>query len=337
MKEATPHFALVLPGAVARGAYEAGVIQVIAEKDLKIDRIVATSSGALNGLAFALGIRTGHVKEMADKLVDAWVAHGGWSDVLNVSGNGLLLGRGISDSTGLINMMRRIVKPCAGSKKRNVELRIIVTPLNGVVGNIQRREATTYEKIIKFTGEDLDTPARLEKVYNVVAAACALPALFKPVEIPGLGFCVDGGAVNNAPIKYALEESGVSRIIMPVPFPAVMPHGDWKSGVGLVNHMLEILINERLYRDLKEATTVNEEIEKLKELTSNGTISQDQFETVVNALKIRSVEITQVRPKENFKSSPFAGFFNRDARVKLIEAGYNAAQTALADKPQVRI
>ena len=78
-KSKTSHFALVLPGAVARGAYEAGVIEVLAEQDTRIDRIVATSSGALNGLAYAVGIRSGTEKEIAARLIASWVEDGGWN------------------------------------------------------------------------------------------------------------------------------------------------------------------------------------------------------------------------------------------------------------------
>jgi predicted acylesterase/phospholipase RssA len=229
-KRASSHFALVLPDAVARGAYEAGVIEVLAGQDTRIDRIVATSSGALNGLAYAVGIRSGREKEMAEKLTASWIKNGGWQDSLSLSPLNLITGRGLSDNSGLLQMMRELIEPCKELKKREVELRILVTPLNGVKGSIGRKPATTYEEIIKFSGPDFDSQEQLEKVFNVVTAACAFPGLFQPVEIEGLGACVDGGNVNNAPIKYALEESDVNRILMPVPFPRVMKPGDWKRG-----------------------------------------------------------------------------------------------------------
>jgi predicted acylesterase/phospholipase RssA len=47
-----PHCALILPGAVAKGAYEAGAIEELTHREIRIDRIVATSSGALNGVAY---------------------------------------------------------------------------------------------------------------------------------------------------------------------------------------------------------------------------------------------------------------------------------------------
>ncbi len=332
-KAASTHFALVLPGAVARGAYEAGVIDVLVDNKMKIDRIVATSSGALNGLAYAIGIRSGCEKEMVQKLTASWIENGGWQDTLNLDFWGLLRGRGLSRQSGLLKNMREIISPCTGTKKKEIQLKIIVTPLNGAVSRIGHKDATTYEKIIEFSGRHFDSQESLEEVFNVVAAACAFPGLFNPVEIPKIGFCVDGGAVNNAPIKYALQDSTVNRVIMPVPFPAMMKPGDWKSGFGLLNHLIDILINERLFRDLKNAQNVNHEADKLKAMMAEGLISAQQLEMIQTELAIRNVEITEVRPAQNLKCSAFSGFFNKEERIELVEQGRKAALETLARIP----
>jgi predicted acylesterase/phospholipase RssA len=327
------HFALILPGAVARGAYEAGVIQVLTEKEINIDRIVATSSGALNGLAYAVGIRNGHEKEMAKLLTASWIENGGWSQTLNFNIWGLLRGRGLSSAAGLLKMMRDMIKPCKNSKKKDVELWIILTPLDGTISKISDRPATTYEKIVKFSGSQFDTPEGLEEVFNVVSAACAFPGLFDPVEVKDLGLCVDGGVVNNAPIKYALLDSTIHRVLIPVPFPALMPSGGWKSGVGLLSHLIEILINERLFRDLKNAQNVNHEADKLQQMVSEQVITTEQMEKIKSVLKIRKVEITEVRPDQGLKSSAFSGFFRKGDRIRLVEQGRKAALETLARIP----
>ena len=324
------HFALVLPGAVARGAFEAGVIEVLAEQDLKIDRIVSTSSGALNGLAFAAGIRRGNEREMAAKLSESWIENGGWQNSFSLNPLNLLTGRGLSGNQGLLKMMRDMIQPTGDAKKLNdVEFRVIVTPLNGVIDKIGDKPATTFEKIVKFTGEDFDTAERLENVFNTVSAACAFPGLFNPVEIPDLGACVDGAAVNNAPIRYALSESDVNRVIMPITYPALMPPGDWKRGLGLFNHLVEILINERLYRDLREAQQVNRDADRLQKMVDDGTFTESDVNKIKDLLDIRNVEITAIRPRENLKCSPFSGFFSRENRRELIEAGRLAARETL--------
>ena len=320
-------FAIVLPGAVARGAYEAGVLDVLAESGCRVHRIVATSSGALNGLAYAAGLRAGREREAARKLLDAWLKRGSWQSSFNLNVWGLLRGRGLSSRDGLMELMRSIVEPCRAEVKVPVEFRVIVTPLNGVVSCIGARPATTFETVLKFQNEDFDTQEGLERMFKAVSAACAFPGLFDPVDLPGLGLCVDGGAVNNAPIRYALEESGVTRVLMPVPFPALMPAGKWGSGFSLLNHLIEILINERLYRDLKEAQAVNRDAQAIRRLAAR--ISAEQVAEIHAALSIREVEIIQVRPESAFKTSPFAGFFHRVDRQRLIDAGREAARSAL--------
>lgn len=334
MEKTTSHFALVLPGAIARGAYEAGVIEVLADREMKIDRIVATSSGALNGLAYAMGIRRGREKEMAKILSEFWIQNGGWQNSLNLSPWSFIRGRGLSNPANLLKMMRAMIRPCTGRKMNDVELRIIVTPLNGVLSNIADKPATTYEHLVKFSGKDFDTTEGLEKIFNVVTAACAFPGLFDPILIPGVGYCVDGGAVNNAPIQYALDESGVNRVIMPVPYPAVMKPGDWKGGFPLLNHLIEILINERLFRDLKSAQNINSQADRLKALVDDGKITLEQLDQVKAALCIRNVDITEVRPDQGLKSSAFSGFFHKEDRIRLVEQGRKATIKALDRIPE---
>jgi predicted acylesterase/phospholipase RssA len=324
------HFALVLPGAVAKGAFEAGVISILADQESKIDRIVATSSGALNGLAYAAGIRSGNEKEMAKRLVDYWIDNGEWNNSLSFNPLNWFKASGLSNQDGLLKMMRELIKPCELSQKKDVEFRIIVSPLHGIMGKIGQTPATSYEKVLEFKGEDFDTQEGLERMFTAVTAACAFPGLFTPVDVEGLGPCVDGGAVNNAPINYALKESGVDRVIMPIPFPAVMPPAKSLKGLGLLNHLIEILINERLYRDLTVADTINRHVDHLEGLVKAGKITEDQMYLVTDTLHIRKVQITEIRPVEPIKQSAFSGFFKKEDRIRLVEAGQNSTRHIFA-------
>ena len=326
------HRALILPGAVAKGAYEAGVIQMLIEKNIQIDRIVATSSGALNGVALAAGIRAGREKEVADQLVDAWIDRGGWHNSITLSPWQWLLGRGLSNRDGLLKMLTDIVVPYAPSAMREVELRIIVASLDGTRGCIGDKPATTYERVLHFSGKDFDTTEGLGRVFEATTAACAFPGLFAPVNVAGVGPCIDGGAVNNAPIQYALDECGVSGIIMAIPFPEVMPIKGTGTMLNQLNHMVEILINERLYRDLKNAETVNREVATIEEMGNQGLLQQEQVTAIKRALKIRMVEITEVRPAHHLPGNSFSGFFSRDERIKLVAAGREAARMAFANE-----
>jgi predicted acylesterase/phospholipase RssA len=318
---------------VAKGAFEAGVIEVLAQKEISVNRIVATSSGALNAIAFAAGIRTGRTKEMAAKLVDAWIKGGGWHDSLSVNPWNLLRGKGLSDRRGLLKMLNDLVSPAGGvtPEPADIEVRIIVAALNGVRGEIGKEPATTYEKVFAFSGKDFDTAEKLARIFDVTTAACAFPGLFSPVEVEDVGLCVDGGAVNNAPIRYALSDGVTDRILMPVPFPATLNDPSPKSGLKMANHMIDILINERLFRDLKNAHQVNEDLLRLNQLVTKNIITREQMKHIEAALKIRPVNILQIRPQQSLGENAFSGFFSKRDRVLLVQAGRKAALTALAD------
>ncbi len=322
--------ALILPGAVAKGAFEAGVVDVLAEKNVRIDRIVATSSGALNGVAFAAGIRSGRPREMTGKLVDTWISCGGWHDSLSFNPLHWLTGRGLSDQRGLMKMLTDLVVPCTQSEKHDVELRIIVSPLNGVSGKIGASSATTYEQVLEFKGEHFDTQEGLAEIFEATTAACAFPGLFAPVEVRGLGPCIDGGAVNNAPVSYVLKEGGIDHIYMPVPFPSHILGAAPTRGLSFLNHLIEILINERLFRDLKTAHEINEDVKDLERLRDEGILNKEQFAAVKGVLEIDHVRISEIRPIKTVCGNAFSGFFSGKDRVKLVAEGRKAALETLA-------
>ena len=324
------HHALVLPGAVARGAFEAGVIDVLTVNDVQIDRIVATSSGAINGVVYAAALRAGIEKQVIPKLLNAWIEMGSWGNSLSFHPLDWIRGRGLSNGDGLLKMMRNLVTPFENSLKRDVELRIIVAPLNGVCGHIGKMPATTFEKALHFANEDFDNAESLEVIFKAVTAACAFPGLFVPVELDGLGPCMDGGAVNNAPIAYALSEADVERVMVAVPFPAMMKQARSLTGMGLATHISEVLINERLYRDMNQAERRNRRARELKEVFEKNNIAQGEQEQILKVLGLREVELIQIRPSQMVKQSAFSGFFKKADRRMLIEEGREAARITLA-------
>ena len=81
----------------------------------------------------------------------------------------------------------------------------------------------------------------------------------------------------------------MNRIIMPVFFPAMMDTSMDLNGLSLVNHMIEILINECLYRDLKDAKVVNTEVTRLNQLVADGVLSSEQANAVRKVLHIHTV------------------------------------------------
>ena len=58
-EENAPASALILAGAVAKAAFQAGALEIIAAAALPIARVCGTSAGALNAAVYAAGIHAG--------------------------------------------------------------------------------------------------------------------------------------------------------------------------------------------------------------------------------------------------------------------------------------
>jgi hypothetical protein len=144
------------------------------------------------------------------------------------------------------------------------------------------------------------------------------------VDVPGLGPCIDGGAVNNAPVRLALDEPGVSRIVVVTPEPQSITPPEPLAGVNLVGHIAEILINERVFRDLHTAESVNGYLAKLDALRAEG-VSPEVIERVKGVFGWRPLEVVQIRPEQALRGNAFEAFGNHDLRAEYIDAGRKAA------------
>ena len=106
-----------------------------------------------------------------------------------------------------------------------VELSVVVTNLGGDVDVEASNPATTYERRLRFSGDTFDSPEKLSPLFDAVVASAAFPVLFEPATLRGSSSdmrCVDGGACNDTPIGYALENAPeINRVFVIAPFPRV--------------------------------------------------------------------------------------------------------------------
>ena len=324
-----PRTAFILAGAVAKGAFEAGALEVLAEAGVRPSQIVAASSGALNAAVYAAGTRQRREREAAQRLTNLWADAADWRNVLDPAWRDMMHGRALSDSVKVFELLRREVPPMMrpaddGLPPSPVELRFVIAPVKGVEGSISGRPATTYEAVVELSGDDLDSDERREKLYSAAVASAAFPLVFAPVEVPGLGPAYDGGVVNNTPVKLAIE-AGAERIVLIAPYPQVLkPVPDDLRGLELASFLVDVLIHERLYRDLRDAERVNQTIQKLRATVPEAA------DRVLALLGWRGeVELIDVRPEHDLDGNAFSGFFNRDLRLAYLDAGRTAALDAL--------
>jgi NTE family protein len=324
--------ALVLSGAVAKGAFEAGAIDVIAQHGIDVRRVVATSAGALNGSLLAAGIRAGRAEDAARMLIEHWLQRGTWGNAVELSLRDVACGRGLSTSGKLARLLRRSVEAFVPGAQRPISLTLVVAALRGdpVVREIEG--TTSYESFATFSGRDLDDADQREWLYQYATAAAAFPGLFAPVGIAELGASLDGGIVNNTPIAHALRDHPeIERVIVVTHTPSLVDAPP-PRGLDLVGHVGEMLITERLYRDLREARAVNARIAALESLVERGALSPTEARAAAHALGYcgkRRVELHVIRPSTPLAGNAFAGLSSRALREQYVDAGRRAAEAAL--------
>jgi predicted acylesterase/phospholipase RssA len=324
--------ALVLAGGVAKGAFGAGACAVLFNElpCLNVTRVVATSSGALNAAFLSPAIRGGAAGEAAYDLESLWLEHASFSDVFRPSLAGVAKLDGFSSSAKVRELLARYVRP--STPRRPVELRVVVTTVAGRTVLEDGRAASSFERVLRFDGARFDEGRDLGPILDAVTASAAFPGAFRPVPIDVDGepvACLDGGLVNNAPIKHAIEDNDVDRVFVVTPSPALFhPEPADGHGIGLLAHLVEILVSERLYRDVREARSVNRALLALEARFGEGAALEDALAALGWSGR-RQLEIVEIRPELPLEGGAFDGFFNRELRRRYVAAGEDAARAAL--------
>jgi NTE family protein len=328
-----PHrSALVLSGALAKGAFEAGACAALAEAGVPITRVVGSSSGALNAVYYAAAIRAGKERDATEELAQFWAEDAEWRNFIELSLRDLARGRGLSRSHKLEELIRSHVVAYLPGARRGVDLRIVLTDLEGIDSwGVGLTITTTHESVIAYRGLDFEYPERVAEMAHVAAASAAVPGIFSPVRVRDRE-CVDGGIVNNTPIRQALEDPEIARVFVVHPSPSVTD-AQHLSGCRLAAHIIDILITERLGRDLAEAAEVNRElaaIERLAGTNGFGELQLRQIKEAVGLRYARPVEIVLIEPEVALAGNPLTALRDRGLRREYVERGRGAARRAVA-------
>jgi NTE family protein len=324
-----PNIAVILAGAVAKGAFEAGALDVLAGRNVNIVRIVGASSGALNATVLASGVHAGDVPAATSKLAKLWQDEASLTHVFHFNPRDVLSLRGLSDQTKLLQLLEKNVEP--RPEGNPIELRIVASPLGGTASAIGGDSATTYERVFNFDDRDFQSAAALQRVFLAATASASFPGAFAPFDPGGgVGPCVDGGLVNNTPIKYAVEGSGIETVVVIAPTVQVVPPGTMVNltGTNLVGHIADMLINERLYRDMREAEAVTDGLKKLEQLRLPAD-ALDRVKAAIGWTGRRALEIVTIRPLDPLPGNAFSGFVSGDVRKQTIALGRERALAAL--------
>ncbi len=219
--------ALVLGGGGTRGAVQVGMLQVLAEHGFVPDRVYGSSVGAVNGVAFAADPTPEGVARMTriwqglsrDAIYPQGRLHGPWRYLQQRDS--------VYDNTGL----RAVIEEgfaCERLEDAAVPVEVVATSLTD-----GRERWFTHGSAIE-----------------AVLASTAMPAIYPPVEIDGERF-IDGGVVDNVPIRRAIE-AGASRIVVLLCAPPTFTPAQPKRPAEAILNALLIAIHSRFPRDMAE-------------------------------------------------------------------------------------
>jgi NTE family protein len=330
--------ALIITGAVAKGPFHAGALSVLADRRLPVASVVGTSAGALNAAVFAAGVAVGRVKHAARIAEEVWLEHASWSDIVSPSLSELLHGQVPFDakrirhllSEGVARVLETTVSPDQ-TPQPSVRLTLVATDL---LGHLKSEEGpneptqTTFERSFAFSGADFMTTIGRERILDAATASATFPLLFAPWKVDGRPY-IDGGAVNNAPVSYAIEPFSTRRLVVISGQPAEMDPPASLGAVALLPHVVEILINERLFRDLRGARKANRKLAAIEEAMSHPDVPEEVRVKVRGALDWQPLEIVEIRPLSALEGNAFAGFGSAELRKAYFAEGKSRAAAIL--------
>jgi NTE family protein len=183
--------AIVLGGGANLGAYQVGVIDVLARAGLRPDQLVGTSVGALNAAVWACFPGP----DAGERLLGLWEA-GGVSKVLAQHGWWLQLVRHsdhLFGSGGLRSLIAHGISATQRIEDTSIPLAVIATDFE------------TGQRVVLRRGN----------LAMALLASTAIPGLFRPIEIGGR-LLVDGGVVANVDLHAAVESGSTHAVVVDV-------------------------------------------------------------------------------------------------------------------------
>lgn len=168
--------ALVLGGGAARGLAHLGVLKVLKREDIKFDFVLGASIGSLFAAIWALDLDLSRTEKKALEVTAR--------DIMDVT----ISRMGLCKGEKLEYLIREILQT---SRFEDVKI-----PLYIVTTNIENGEPVLHN-----SGD----------LAEIIKASCAMPGVFKPVEIDGR-MMVDGGITNNVPVLFA-KRLGATHVI----------------------------------------------------------------------------------------------------------------------------
>ena len=244
-----PRIGLVLGGGGARGAAHIGVLQVLEEHRIPVDSVAGTSMGALVGGMYATGMSPTEME--ATMRAIAWgrlfrdsadraqrPMRRKRDDLANLGGaelgfreRRLALPRGALQGHRLLLWLRRQTLGVAGID----DFSQLPLPFAAVATDIVNGER------VVMRGGDLALAMR---------ASMAVPGVFAPIRVDDR-LMVDGGVVENVPVRVAREQGAERLIVVDVGAP-LFKEEQLGSPLSVTVQMISVLMKQETDRILAE-------------------------------------------------------------------------------------
>lgn len=182
--------------------------------------------------------------------------------------------------------------------------------------------------------ENLDVDERSGPL--IIAASCAIPGIFPPVEIPPEIFS-DGGLVMNTPLSPALREGAdVLHVVYLDPDVRHIPLSDLQTTLNTLQRSFSIAVAHTFNRDIETARAINLGIELLEDPALASDIPEAEarhFIRVAPAIRerlargrpLRRVTIHRYHPRDLLGGALDVLSFEPEMVRRLIERGYDDA------------
>jgi NTE family protein len=194
---------LALGGGGARGMAHVGVIRVLERAGIAVDCIAGTSAGSLVGVAYAAGLNSDQLLEMALRMR--------WRDILQP----------VWPRQGFISFAK--LESFLARSLGDLTFADLKIPYAAVTADL-----ATGKQVVLREG----------RVARAVRASCSVPGIATPVEIDGR-LLVDGGVVNNLPISVVrnLGADVVIAVGLALP-PGDYPRGALRIGIAAIEFLI---------------------------------------------------------------------------------------------------
>lgn len=313
-----PPIGLVLSGGGARGAYEVGVLQYIAESQPelleRVSVITGTSVGAVNAAYLAAG---GLTPDTIGNLARIWSALDMDKMITAAPTNALsMIGRAslrlvrkktTSPAVGLLSVdgLQRLVAKEIDWRRLHRQIArgrfdaVAVAATDIATGDTHLFVDAKDGSMDRWASSDASLKAKVTPLgpHHVLASA-AIPILFPPVKVQGRWY-MDGGLRYNTPLSPALRLGAKSLIIVSVRAgqpEAVSP--DIFPGLGhVVGKLMDAIFLDRVAFDLDRVSRINDLVASIE------TLPDDAKDTLRIELERRGRRLYEFVPFADVKPS----------------------------------